>query len=75
MEDLLIALRERSALGTKPTVVWTKAHAGNIGNEMADTLAYDRCEVRDEPPEWEREEKDVRIRKPPSSKGKGELVS
>ena len=41
LEDLLTALRDRSRIGTRTRVVWTKVHSGNIGNEIADILAHD----------------------------------
>jgi ribonuclease HI len=75
LEDLLQSLRERTDRGTRTRVVWTKAHAGNIGNEVADTMAYDGCVIPKSRAEWDREETDVRMRRPPTTAGKGEILS
>jgi ribonuclease HI len=50
LRDLLGGLRKRRG---KTTVAWVKAHAGDVGNEMADGKAWAGCEAGNV--EWSKE--------------------
>lgn len=71
LEDLLDGLRRRTA---ETHFIWVKAHAGNIGNEMADRQAHWGC-VDEGVALWERAERNIKIRMPPTRVEAGEVLA
>jgi ribonuclease HI len=72
LQELLDLLRGRTA---ETHFVWVKAHAGNIGNEAADRQAHYGCVDEEEEPLWDREERNIKFRMPPTKGCAGEVLS
>jgi len=74
-DDILKSMLARIRVRTAPTTfVWCKAHAGNPGNELADTQANQGC-FDDQDMVWERDETATILRNPPGANGLGDVVS